>query len=71
MNTDPNRIHTVAFLGFGIQARTGLLPSFVAQRDLGINVMTLGGLAVGIGDIVDASIIFVEIIWRSESTSFV
>ena len=32
--------------------------------DLGINVMTLGGLAVGIGDIVDASIIFVEIIWR-------
>ena len=37
-----------------------LFPSF----GLGINVMTLGGLAVGIGDIVDSAIIFVEIISR-------
>lgn len=37
-----------------------LFPAF----GLGINVMTLGGLAVGIGDIVDSAIIFVEIISR-------
>lgn len=31
---------------------------------LGVNVMTLGGLAVAAGDIVDCAIIFGEIIWR-------
>lgn len=31
---------------------------------LGVNVMTLGGLAVAAGDIVDAAIIFTEAIWR-------
>ncbi len=31
---------------------------------IGINVMTLGGFAVAAGDIVDASIIFTEVIWR-------
>ena len=41
MNTDPNRIHTVAFLGFGIQARTGLAPSFVNQRDLGVRIAAI------------------------------
>lgn len=37
-----------------------LFPAF----GLGINMMTLGGLAVAIGDIVDCTIIFVEVIWR-------
>lgn len=31
---------------------------------LAINIMTLGGLAVAVGDVVDNSIIFVEIAWR-------
>ena len=31
---------------------------------LGINIMTLGGLAVAVGDVVDNAIIFVEIAWR-------
>ena len=34
---------------------------------LGVNIMTLGGLAVAVGDVVDNSIIFVEIAWRSLS----
>lgn len=32
--------------------------------DLAINIMTLGGLAVAVGDVVDNAIIFVEISWR-------
>lgn len=32
---------------------------------LAINIMTLGGLAVAVGDVVDNAIIFVEIAWRS------
>lgn len=32
--------------------------------DLAINIMTLGGLAVAVGDVVDNAIIFVEIAWR-------
>lgn len=31
---------------------------------LGINIMTLGGLAVAVGDVVDNAIIFVEVAWR-------
>ncbi len=31
---------------------------------LAINIMTLGGLAVAVGDVVDNAIIFVEIAWR-------
>ncbi len=34
---------------------------------LGVNIMTLGGLAVAVGDVVDNAIIFVEIAWRSLS----
>ena len=34
---------------------------------LAINIMTLGGLAVAVGDVVDNAIIFVEIAWRSLS----
>lgn len=32
--------------------------------DLAINIMTLGGLAVAVGDVVDNAIIFVEVAWR-------
>ncbi len=32
--------------------------------DLAINIMTLGGMAVAVGDVVDNAIIFVEIAWR-------
>lgn len=32
---------------------------------LAVNIMTLGGLAVAVGDVVDNAIIFVEIAWRS------
>ena len=39
MNQPPDsRIHTVAMIGFGIQARTGLAPSFCKQHDLGVRV---------------------------------
>ena len=34
---------------------------------LAVNIMTLGGLAVAVGDVVDNAIIFVEIAWRSLS----
>lgn len=34
---------------------------------LAINIMTLGGLAVAVGDVVDNAIIFVEIAWRNLS----
>ena len=37
---------------------------FFPLFDLGINVMTLGGIAVATGDIVDATIIFTEVIRR-------
>ena len=36
---------------------------------LAVNIMTLGGLAVAVGDVVDNAIIFVEIAWRSLSSN--
>ena len=38
-----------------------LFPAF----GVGVNIMTLGGLAVAVGDVVDNAIIFVEIAWRA------
>ncbi len=38
--------------------------AFFPMFDLGVNVMTLGGFAVAAGDIVDAAIIFTEVIRR-------
>lgn len=40
---------------------------FFPMFDLAINIMTLGGLAVAVGDVVDNAIIFVEIAWRKLS----
>ena len=40
----------------------GLL--FFPALGLGVNIMTLGGLAVAVGDVVDNAIIFVELAWR-------
>lgn len=34
---------------------------------LAINIMTLGGLAVAVGDVVDNAIVFVEVAWRNLS----
>lgn len=51
---------TLLTMPLSVLAGLVLFPRF----GLGVNVMTLGGLAVGVGDIVDCAIIFVEIIWR-------
>ena len=51
---------TLVTMPLSVLSGLALFPYF----GLGVNVMTLGGLAVGIGDIVDSAIIFVEIIWR-------
>ncbi len=41
--------------------------AFFPMFDLAINIMTLGGLAVAVGDVVDNAVIFVEAAWRSLS----
>ncbi len=41
--------------------------AFFPVFDLAINIMTLGGLAVAVGDVVDNAVIFVEAAWRSLS----
>lgn len=51
---------TLLTMPLSVLVGVALFPHF----DLGVNVMTLGGLAVGVGDIVDCAIIFVEIVWR-------
>ena len=58
------RVRTIliTLLTMPLTVLTGL--ALFPRFGLGVNVMTLGGLAVGIGDIVDSAIIFVEIIWR-------
>ncbi|HNX34276.1 MAG TPA: efflux RND transporter permease subunit [Kiritimatiellia bacterium] len=56
------RTTLITLLAMPLSLTTGLLlfPKF----GLGINIMTLGGLAVAVGDVVDNAIIFVEIAWR-------
>lgn len=41
--------------------------AFFPMFGLAINIMTLGGLAVAVGDVVDTAIIFVEVAWRNLS----
>ncbi len=41
--------------------------AFFPSLGLSVNIMTLGGLAVAVGDVVDNAIIFVEVAWRNLS----
>ena len=52
----------ITLLVLPLAVTTGLLlfPKF----GLGINIMTLGGLAIVLSDVVDNAIIFIEIAWR-------
>jgi HME family heavy-metal exporter len=56
------RTTLITLLAMPLSLTLGLLlfPKF----GLGVNIMTLGGLAVAVGDVVDNAIIFVEIAWR-------
>ena len=50
----------LATIPLSVLAAVTCFPTF----GLGVNVMTIGGFAVAVGDIVDAAIIFTEVIWR-------
>ena len=50
----------LATIPLSVLAAVTCFPAF----GLGVNVMTIGGFAVAVGDIVDAAIIFTEVIWR-------
>ena len=52
----------IILLTLPLATTTGLL--LFPKLGLGINIMTLGGLAVAISDVVDNAIIFIEIAWR-------
>lgn len=53
-------IVTLLSMPLSIMLAMLVFPTF----DLAINIMTLGGLAVAVGDVVDNAIIFVEVAWR-------
>lgn len=52
----------IVLLALPVSALLGVL--LMPSLGLGVNVMTIGGLAVAAGDVVDAAIIFTEVIWR-------
>ncbi|HRR34217.1 MAG TPA: efflux RND transporter permease subunit [Kiritimatiellia bacterium] len=56
------RTTLITLLSMPFSIAAGLL--FFPALGLGINIMTLGGLAVAVGDVVDNAIIFVELAWR-------
>ncbi len=56
------RTTLITLLAMPLSIAAGLL--FFPKLGLGINIMTLGGLAVAVGDVVDNAIIFVELAWR-------
>ena len=56
-------IITLVSMPLSVMFGMALFPVF----GLGVNIMTLGGLAVAVGDVVDNAIIFVEIAWRALS----
>ncbi|MBE6436262.1 MAG: efflux RND transporter permease subunit [Akkermansiaceae bacterium] len=56
-------IITLISMPLSVMFGMALFPVF----GLGVNIMTLGGLAVAVGDVVDNAIIFVEIAWRALS----
>ncbi len=56
------RTTVVTLLAMPLSMALGVL--IFPRFGLGLNIMTLGGLAVAVGDVVDNAIIFVEIAWR-------
>ena len=56
------RTITVVLITMPLSVLLGLV--LFPTLGIGINVMTLGGFAIAAGDIVDAAIIFTEVIWR-------
>lgn len=54
---------TLAAMPLSVLFAMMLFPAF----GIAVNIMTLGGLAVAVGDVVDNAIIFVEIAWRKLS----
>jgi len=56
------RTTLITLLALPLSLAAGLL--LFPALGLGVNIMTLGGLAVAVGDVVDNAIIFVEIAWR-------
>jgi len=56
------RTTLVILLSMPLSVAAGLL--LFPKLGLGVNIMTLGGLAIVISDVVDNTIIFVEIAWR-------
>lgn len=54
---------TLITMPISVMLGMALFPMF----GLAINIMTLGGLAVAVGDVVDNAIIFVEVAWRNLS----
>lgn len=56
------RTTLITLLALPLSLTLGIL--LFPRFGLGINIMTLGGLAVAVGDVVDNAIIFVEIAWR-------
>lgn len=56
------RTTLITLLAMPLSLAAGMV--FFPRFGLGINIMTLGGVAVAIGDVVDNAIIFVEIAWR-------
>jgi len=56
------RTTLITLLAMPLSMAVGLL--FFPALGLGVNIMTLGGLAVAVGDVVDNAIIFVELAWR-------
>ncbi len=56
------RTTLITLLAMPLSLAAGLL--WFPKFGLGINIMTLGGIAVAVGDVVDNSIIFVENAWR-------
>ena len=62
------RTTLVTLVAMPLSVAIGLL--LFPVLNLGFNIMTLGGLAVAIGDVVDNAIIFVEISWRRMRENF-
>jgi HME family heavy-metal exporter len=56
------RTTLITLLAMPLSMTLGIL--LFPRFGLGINIMTLGGLAVAVGDVVDNAIIFVELAWR-------